>query len=509
MEGQAVGVMVTASHNPESDNGVKLIDPNGQMLDSSWESYAETFINAQLEEIPAFLAQLCTDFQLDIEKLDCNHPRVFLGRDTRMHSKHYSDLVREGIELINGWTLDLGQLTTPIIHYLVLKTNEEGLREKDWFEEDGYFNCLGSGYVELIQTVEGDGKAVNVFLDAANGIGGLKIQHMWMWLLEKALDAGIEMFELEVFNNVGDGPLNHLCGADHVKTTKQPPSHLPHPKLAMTNKRIMSVDGDADRGIFSYFTPEGEYRILDGDKWGALIGMFLKECLETAELTNRFRMGVVQTAYANGATTEFYKNNGFTTVLTKTGVKHLHAEAQKFDVGLYCEANGHATCLFSKKFVSHLSEMVTWGLEESKATAARRLLAINSCLNQATGDSTSMLLTSQGILTIRGWNYQEWDALYNDLPSRLSKIEVEDKSLIVNNEDETQVVAPPALQQKLDELMARVPRGRVFVRPSGTENMLRVYAEAETQRACDDLCLKALQEVHAICGGTGRRPNQV
>jgi phosphoacetylglucosamine mutase len=32
--------MITASHNPEHDNGVKLIDPKGEMLDQAWEVYA-------------------------------------------------------------------------------------------------------------------------------------------------------------------------------------------------------------------------------------------------------------------------------------------------------------------------------------------------------------------------------------------------------------------------------------------------------------------------------------
>ena len=31
------GVMVTASHNPAEDNGIKMIEPDGRMLDPDWE----------------------------------------------------------------------------------------------------------------------------------------------------------------------------------------------------------------------------------------------------------------------------------------------------------------------------------------------------------------------------------------------------------------------------------------------------------------------------------------
>lgn len=33
----AIGVMITASHNPSCDNGVKLVDPSGDMLNEQWE----------------------------------------------------------------------------------------------------------------------------------------------------------------------------------------------------------------------------------------------------------------------------------------------------------------------------------------------------------------------------------------------------------------------------------------------------------------------------------------
>lgn len=41
-----IGVMITASHNKVSDNGVKIADPNGGMLSQHWEPFADKLANA-------------------------------------------------------------------------------------------------------------------------------------------------------------------------------------------------------------------------------------------------------------------------------------------------------------------------------------------------------------------------------------------------------------------------------------------------------------------------------
>ena len=41
-----IGLIITASHNKESDNGVKIADPSGGMLTQDWEPFADSVANA-------------------------------------------------------------------------------------------------------------------------------------------------------------------------------------------------------------------------------------------------------------------------------------------------------------------------------------------------------------------------------------------------------------------------------------------------------------------------------
>ena len=44
--GAAVGLVITASHNPVDDNGVKIVDADGGMMSQAWEPFSDALANA-------------------------------------------------------------------------------------------------------------------------------------------------------------------------------------------------------------------------------------------------------------------------------------------------------------------------------------------------------------------------------------------------------------------------------------------------------------------------------
>ena len=122
------------------------------------------------------------------------------------------------------------------------------------------------------------------------------------------------------------------------------------------------MDGDADRLVYFRVLSASDNSIdlIDGDKILSLFAVFIKEQLsilnrnENDDVFNSLpaRLGIVQTAYANGASTDYLKQMGLEVVFTPTGVKYLHKKAAEYDIGIYFEANGHGTVIFSVKFLS-------------------------------------------------------------------------------------------------------------------------------------------------------------
>jgi len=85
-------------------------------------------------------------------------------------------------------------------------------------------------------------------------------------------------------------------------------------------------------------------------------------------------------------------------------------------------------------------------------------------------------------------------------------------TVIKTNENETKILSPLKLQRALEQEM-KILRStssscaRCFVRPSGTEDAVRIYAEANNQKDADKLAEATKVFVGLYCGNTGNDAN--
>ena len=438
--GKYCGIMITASHNPECDNGVKLVDYNGEMIDEDWQKHATNL--AQTDDFDAFwdyIQKLVT-----VPKYRTHSTSVFIGTDTRQSGKRLSCIATEAIGACGVQSIHLGNVTTPELHFytkLQVHPNAQNVYTQhliDTFKSLLVEHCTDNDYT------------ADLHVDCANGVGACKLIEMKPRLLELGLNL--------ILYNIGDGQLNHKCGADYVEKEHKFPLNMHGvPEYA----RCCSFDGDADRIV--YFTKiNGLFEILNGDKIACLFVKYL-----SSNISIDCNIGLIQTAYANGASTKYIADNypNVNIKCTHTGVQHLHKAAQNFDIGIYFEANGHGTVIFNTN-VSH---------------------PLSKTLSQVTGDAIGNMLAIECILQTNT-NFKEWINLYKDYYTKQVKIFV-DKNAFETAYYGRVCIKPLGLQKEIDIIVGKYTDAntRAFVRPSGTEDLVRLYVESSKETCLIDV----------------------
>lgn len=481
LRGCTAGLMVTASHNPEEDNGIKMVDACGDMLASDWEPICTRIANADsydqlLNEIHTLIQSLRLDMSAN--------RRVIYAYDTRPSSSALVRAVEDGLQVMGAEAINAGLLTTPQLHFLVMARNSHEMWIKYGHPDKRcYYQKLSKSFVALMQNQE---TPMSLVVDCANGVGALALQELLDQLPSGLVD--IKMLRTSVHEQ---GKLNNGCGADYVKSNQRLPIGYDGEADVKPGTLLCSFDGDADRIVFYYLTGPAQdpasFHLLDGDKIASLATDYISELVKQANLD--IKVGCVQTAYANGASTAYLKERAPVTC-TKTGVKHLHRAAEEYDIGVYFEANGHGTVLFSPSVMVAM-DLASMKGEALSIEAVNRLRLLAKLINQTVGDALSDLLMVLAILSTRQWDAPKWDSCYTDLPNRLTKVSVPDRTMFRTTDAERRLETPLHMQDKIDELVSKIPMGRSFVRPSGTEDCVRVYAEAATTHDAERL-------VHAV-----------
>lgn len=97
------GIMVSASHNPFYDNGIKILDGNGHKISGEIEAVIEKYIDGEMEELPYAVREdvgVATDYAIGRNR--------YIGYLISLATRSYNGM-RVGLDCSNGSTFALAK----------------------------------------------------------------------------------------------------------------------------------------------------------------------------------------------------------------------------------------------------------------------------------------------------------------------------------------------------------------------------------------------------------------
>jgi phosphoacetylglucosamine mutase len=504
---QALGIVISASHNPKEDNGLKLINPEGEMLDWKFESCMDKFINC--EDLDKAFTELTTEIdRVHDGQKPSEQGIIFIARDTRKSGPELHDAITR---FATSKYVDFGELSTPILYFLVAHYNEhrEEYNNNPTVElAEAYFKTIKDGFQYNMDRYYKK-KRFNTILDCANGVGAKMIENFRDTDLFKK-------YQTQLIYNSDWENLNVDCGADWVhKYSKATSEFKKIPEHDGLNNVCFVLDGDADRSVFYLRkSPDSnEFLIGDGNRICVLFARVLahfrtklqenRDQFDTSvvdEICNS-KVGVVYTAYSNSAYVQYAQDVlKLGAEIAKTGVKFVHAKAKLNDIGIYFESNGHGTIIYKHKMLELLKKASASAKTPEAKLIAEDFLNYLTGQNNVNGDAISNVLLILSSIEILDIDIHEIFTCYIDNLALTSKVSLRDRTLLKSTEDERILAKPEDIQPQVDIIMKDYPGYIGFVRGSGTEDVCRIYVEGKEEAKLKELesRLKKLISEHPL-----------
>ncbi len=390
--------------------------------------------------------------------------RILIGKDTRRSSYMFEDALSAGITSSGSNAHLLHVTPTPSVSYItrtedfdcgimitashnpyhdngikIINKNGEKMEDEFLYELEAYLDsdikdidlAIGEEIGRTVDYIGGRNRYIAYLIQTVRkSFEGIKVgldcaNGAAFTIAKPVYDAlGADTYVINADPNGFN--INNKAGSTHIEGLQ---------KFVVENKLDIgfAFDGDCDRCI----AVDNEGNILDGDSILYVLANYMKK--ENALESNT----VVTTVMSNLGLYKAFDNLGINYEKTDVGDKNVHDRMYEKDIELGGEQSGH---IILKKFAN-------------------------------TGDG---MLTSLKIMEAMIEAKSDLKSLVRDLkiyPQVLINVRVKDKNTVLDNE---------AVKKSIDEVEKTLSdSGRVLVRKSGTEPLIRVMVEAQNQELAE------------------------
>ena len=394
------------------------------------------------------------------------HPKVVIGRDTRISCDMIEQALTAGLTSTGVNVMTVGTIPTPAIAYLT-KTIEtdSGIMisaSHNPYQDNGIkifgpdgFKLTDEQELEIESLIDNSEQIKNASFEKIGKLyGGSELSQKYVQHIKQSISGDLSGINiaLDCANGATTGVAPYIFGdleADIETIGCQPNGININDNVGSTKIDTISAfvkennvdvgfafDGDGDRVL----AVDANGNIVDGDKIMFVLAKHLKE---QGELKDNM---VVSTVMSNIGFYKAIEENGLQSVKTAVGDRYVVEEMRKNDYSLGGEQSGHIVLM-------------------NYAT---------------TGDGILTAVKLANIIKSTGKSLEELASEVSIYPQKLVNIKVIDKKAAM--EDSEILAECEKVEKELEG------NGRILLRASGTENLIRVMVEAKSDELTDKYC---------------------